>query len=131
MTGVDTNVLVRFIVEDDVEQTKRASALFRRAVAKGEQIFVSDTVLCELVWVLEAAYRVPRSEIADTLANLLRAREVEIADAEITHRALTAYRSKRGDFADYVIRERAQAAGCTAVATFDKRLHAEAGFEKV
>jgi predicted nucleic-acid-binding protein len=130
MIGVDTNVLVRFVVEDDLKQTKRADALFRRAIAKGEHVFISDVVLCELVWVLDAAYRVPREEIADALANVIRAKEVEIGEADAVHRALGAYRAGRGDFADYVIRERALGAGCLSIATFDKRLWAERGFEK-
>lgn len=131
MIGIDTNVLARFIVEDDTEQSKRANALFRRAVAKGERVFISDVVLCELVWVLTAAYQVPRLEIAAALFNLVRAKQVEIAESDLIHRALAAFRSGKGDFADYVIRERALAAGCASLATFDKRLWAERGFEKV
>jgi len=130
MIGVDTNVLVRFVVEDDKRQTEHANALFRRALAKGEQIFVSDVVLCQLVWVLAAAYRVPRQEIAELLTNLMRARQIEIDDADLVRQALDAFRAGRGDFADYVIRERAMSAGCSSVATFEKRLWAESGFEK-
>jgi predicted nucleic-acid-binding protein len=130
MIGVDTNVLARFVVEDDSRQTERANAMFRRALAKGERIFISDVVLCELVWVLSSAYRVPRDEIAEVLANLTRAKEVEIGDADLVHRALAAFRTGKGDFADYVIRERALTAGCASVATFEKRLWVERGFEK-
>jgi len=131
MIGVDTNVLARFIVEDDVEQTKRATSLFRRALAKAEKVFVSDVVLCELVWVLDAAYHVPRVEIADALTDLLHAKQVETDDSDLVYRALVAFRAGRGDFADYVIRERALAAGCASLATFDKRLWGERGFERV
>jgi predicted nucleic-acid-binding protein len=130
MIGIDTNVLVRFIVEDDEPQTKRSVALFRRALAKGEPIFISDVVLCELVWVLETAYGVPREEIADALANLMRAKEVEMGNADLVHRAVSAFRAGKGDFADYVIRERAVAAGCSTLATFEKKLWAERGFTK-
>lgn len=131
MIGVDTNVVVRYLVEDDAEQTKRAEALFRRAAAKGETIFVSEVVLCEIVWVLESVYRVQRREIADLLDNLMRAKQVELGDSDLAHRALGAYRAGKGDFADYVIRERALAAGCGSVATFEKELWVEPGFEKV
>jgi predicted nucleic-acid-binding protein len=131
MIGVDTNVLVRYLVEDDAEQTKRADALFRRALAKGETLFVSDVVLCEIVWVLESVYDIGRREIADLIDNLIRAKQVELGDADLAHRALEAYRAGKGDFADYVIRERALAAGCATLATFDKQLWAEEGFQKV
>ena len=130
MIAVDTSVLARFIVEDDSEQTNRADALFRRAAAKGLSIFVSDVVLCELVWVLATAYKVPRAEIASALANLTRAKQIEIGNADLVYRALAAYRAGKGDFADYVIREHALAAGCSSVATFDKRLWAEPVFAK-
>ena len=121
MIGVDTNVLVRYLVEDDEEQTKRADALLRRAAARNESIFVSDIVLCQIVWVLESVYNVHRREIADLLENLMRAKQVELGDADLAHRALDAYRTGKGDFADYVIRERALAAGCTSLATFEKQ----------
>ena len=131
MIGVDTNVLVRFVVDDDALQAKRADALFRRAIAKGERVFISDAVLCELVWVLDAAYRFRRTEIAEALANLIRATGVEIDDSDVVHAALAAFRVGRGDFADYVIRDRALGTGCSSIATFDKRLWSERGFEKV
>ena len=69
--------------------------------------------------------------IADALANLIRAKGVEIDDSDVVHAALAAFRAGRGDFADYVIRERALSAGCSSIATFDKRLWSEQGFEKV
>lgn len=130
MIAVDTNVLVRFLVEDDAEQSKRAAALFRRALAKSEPILVSDVVLCETVWVLDVAYGVPREEIGKTLADLLRAKGIEICDADLVHRALGAFRAGKGDFADYVIRERALSAGSERLATFDRRLWSEPGFER-
>jgi len=70
---------------------------------------------------------VRRAEIADTLANLVRAKQVQLSDGDLVHRALGAFRAGRGDFDDYVIRERARAAGCASIATFEKQLWAEAG----
>jgi predicted nucleic-acid-binding protein len=131
MIAVDTNVLVRYLVEDDAEQTRRAESLFRRALAAGEAIFVSEIVLCELVWVLKTAYRLRREEIVDMLATFVRAKQLELSDKDLIHRALGAFRTGRGDFADYVIRERARAAGCAIIATFDKQLWAEEGFQKI
>jgi predicted nucleic-acid-binding protein len=131
MIGVDTNVLVRFLVEDDAEQTKRADALFRRALARDEKIFISEVVLCELVWVLDAAYHLPSAEIADLVTNLMHAKQVQLGDADMVHRALEAFRKGRGDFAEYVIRERALAAGCASLHTFEKKLWAEPGFAKI
>ena len=61
MIALDTNVLVRFLVEDDKAQAAAAAALVKRSIAAGEALFVADVVLCEVVWVLEVAYKVPRA----------------------------------------------------------------------
>lgn len=128
MIALDTNVLVRFLVEDDAEQTRRAVAMIRAAIANDTMLFVADVVMCELVWVLEAAYRVPRTEVADHLGLLLQARHLAFQDGDRLTRALDAYRAGRGDFADYLIREMAAAAGVEAIATFDGTLLREPGF---
>lgn len=131
MIALDTNVLVRFLVEDDEAQTKRARALITRAIEGESGCFVSDVVMCELVWVLTSAYRIPKGEIVRHLGSLLRARHFTYRSADGLARALDAFSGGRGDFADYVIREDSVAAGCEALATFDKPLHAERGFQAV
>ena len=128
MIGLDTNVLVRFLVQDDDAQTRRAVALVKYALDENEALYVSDVVLCELVWVLETSYAVGRDEIAANMAKLLRARQLAFRDADMLSRALEAYQAGRGDFADYVIREDARVAGADAVATFDKALLKDQGF---
>jgi predicted nucleic-acid-binding protein len=129
--AVDTNVLVRFLVEDDPEQTRKAKTLLQRAVEAGEEIYVPDIVLCEVVWVLGSSYRIARAEIASQLGALLRARHLRFAASDQLARALTAFRRGKGDFADYLIREQSTAAGCEAVATYDRLLLKEDGFRAV
>lgn len=128
MIALDTNVLVRFLVEDDPAQSARAARLIDRAVARNEALFVSDLVLCETVWVLLSAYRVPRAEVAALLAQVLKASHLAFRDAEALLRALQGFVRGKGDFADYVIREHALMAGCDDVATFDRALLKEKGF---
>lgn len=130
MTGLDTNVLVRFLVADDSAQASRARALMRRAVTRDEQLLVTDIVVCELVWVLESGYDFSKTDIATTLHALLRARQLHFQSPDDVKRALSSYEAGRGDFSDYVIREVSRAEGATAIATFDKRLWAEPGFER-
>lgn len=125
MIALDSNVLVRLLVEDDPAQTARAARLLRRA--KSGELFLSEVVLCETVWVLTSAYGISRADIADALSLLLRARQYSFEDPERLGRILAAYRSGRADFADCVIRERAEAAGCEAVCTFDRVLLKEGG----
>jgi len=126
--ALDTNVLVRFLVEDDERQSAEAAALVERTISEGEAMFVSDIVLCETVWVLSVSYRVGRAEIGATLRDLLRARHLAFESTDALARALDAFVRGKGDFADYLIRERARLAGCDSVATFDRALLRESGF---
>lgn len=128
MIGLDTNVVVRFLVADDPRQAERARALVARSVAAGEALFIPDIVWCETVWVLESAYGLPRREIAAALRRLLGARGVAVRSFDRLGAALDAYEQRRGDFADYLIREEARAEGCEAVATFDRALLRDEGF---
>jgi predicted nucleic-acid-binding protein len=128
MIALDTNVLVRFLVEDDRKQAARARALISRSAAAGIQLFVSDIVFCEIVWVLDSAYGFGREEIAAVLAQLLQTRQLTFQSSDRIAEALGAYGVGHGDFADYVIREEAMEAGCEVVVTFDKALLHEAGF---
>jgi predicted nucleic-acid-binding protein len=128
MIALDTNVLVRFLVEDDKAQSAKVVGLVARAIAADEALFLSDVVICETVWVLVAAYRVPRAEIGATLGRLLMAAHLRFEDPDRLSRALEAFLAGKGDFADYVIREEARAAGCDRVATFDRVLLKESAF---
>lgn len=126
MKAVDTNVLVRYLVEDDARQS--AAALFKQATANDEMLFVSDIVVCEVVWVLSVSYGFSRMAIAPVLRDLFRARQLAFTAPERLIRALGAFESGKGDYADYLIREHARGAGCEEVLTFDKALLREAGF---
>ncbi len=122
MTGLDTNVLVRYLTEDDPRQSRQAAALVAETVAAGERLFVSAVVLCELVWVLRGAYSLDRQTIAGTLDRILATAQLEIDQKDLVREALEDYRGGGGDFADYVIGRRAREAGCERTATFDRRL---------
>jgi predicted nucleic-acid-binding protein len=126
--ALDTNVLVRFLVEDDKAQSARAARLVARAVSEEEPLFVSDIVVCETVWVLQAAYRVVKAEVAVTLGRLFLAAHLRFNDLDRLSRALEAFISGKGDFADYLIREQARAQGCEKMVTFDRALLKEKGF---
>lgn len=130
MIAVDTNVLVRFLVGDDARQSAAAAALVERAVRSGEALYVSGIVLCETVWVLTVSYRVPRLDVVKTLQSLLRARHLMFDSPDRVARAIDGFAAGRGDFADYLMREDAVAAGCSGVATFDRELLREEGFQR-
>ena len=76
MIALDTNLLVRFLVVDDEKQSKKAKKMIEGAVSRGEQLYVSEIVMCETVWVLSSAYRFPRSEIVNALTGVVCARNL-------------------------------------------------------
>lgn len=86
-------------------------------------------MFCELVWVLSYAYRFSREGITSALNELRRGAQVAIEGADDVKRAIDSYAAGRGDFADYLIAERSMAAGCTAIATFDRALQSDSRFK--
>lgn len=120
MTGLDTNVLVRFLVQDEAEQAKAAQDLIA-TLTQDEPGFVCREVLVELVWVLERAYDLPRGDIAQALDGLLESRELVVEAAD--HAAIAADRYRKGGpgFADQMIALAGQGAGCRETVTFDRK----------
>jgi predicted nucleic-acid-binding protein len=128
MIALDTNVLVRFLVEDDPVQSSRAARFVDRAVKEGETLFVSDIVLAEIAWVLSRAYDVSKTELLRVLRQLQAAKHLEFESSDVLARALDVWERGKGDFSDYLILARAEANGCEAVATFEKALLKERHF---
>ena len=127
MIGLDTNVLVRYIVRDDNKQTAAATTLIERQCTKDAPGFVSQLVLAELFWVLARGYEYPKDMIVRVIAKLLSAVELQIEAAEDVWTALRAYQAGPADFADYLIGLRGRAFACETTATFDKKA-AKSGF---
>ncbi|MEQ8765771.1 MAG: type II toxin-antitoxin system VapC family toxin [Planctomycetota bacterium] len=121
MIGLDTNVLVRYLTQDDLRQAKAATELIESASSE-ETFFVSTVVLCELVWVLEVAYEVPRADIHAILEKVLRTAQFRFESSDVLWQALGDYAAGRADFADYVIARVCATYGCQQVVTFDKAL---------
>lgn len=128
MIALDTNVLVRFLVKDDPLQTRKAKALVDGLDDDQKRAYVSDIVVCELIWVLARGYQFERKQIVETLRQLVAARQLQFSSGDNVIRALAAFEEGQGDFADYLIREQAKTAGCNTVKTFDKKLLREAMF---
>lgn len=120
MIGVDTNVLVRYIAQDDATQSGRATSFIEKDCTAEEPGFVGLVVLIEVVWVSESVYLAAREEVADIVRRILSIKQLLVQDAETAWRALRLFESGKADFADCLIERTAMAAGCTAVMTFDK-----------
>lgn len=121
MIGIDTNVLVRYIVQDDPKQSHHANTFIQAHSAEENQIFISGIILCELVWVLETAYGYPRKSIANVLEKILKVRQFSIYQAEILWLSLREYQHENVDFADSYIAHLNNVNECKYTVTFDKK----------
>ena len=122
MKGLDTNVLVRYLTQDDAAQSRKANAVIAEAVEQGESCSINAIVLCELTWVLQDAYGFDKATIVTTLERLLDTAQLVVEHADVVRRALDDYSRGSGDFADYVIGWRNRENGCAETLTFDRAL---------
>ena len=128
MIAFDTNVLLRLLLNDDATQARKAQALLDQAVSRSDKVLLPDIVLCELEWVLDSAYGMPRPSIIETLRRLLDAEEFAFLDRTAVAGALEGYEHGSADFSDYLIGTSAARAGAATTYTFDRALGRTGGF---
>lgn len=126
MIAVDTNVLVRYLVRDDVEQAESARILLE-GLSAAEPGFICREVAIELVWVLERSYKFARTDIADIVVDLTATDSLMFEVADDVAVVADSYRAGGPDFADLMILAAARRAGARHLRTFDRRLSAEHG----
>jgi len=128
MTGLDTNIVVRYLTHDDAAQTTAAVKVID-SLSPDSPGFLSLIVVVELVWVLEVSYRFKKNEIEQVLETLLRSKELVIERAEIVSQALRKFSTSRADFADCLIERCGHAAECQYTVTFDQNAASGAGMK--
>lgn len=132
MKGIDTNVLVRYILQDDFKQSQLATDFIENKCSVEEPAFINGVVLCELVWVLESAYGYPGKSVAGVIEKILRIRQFRIHEPEIAWRALHGYSLSGGaDFADCYIANLNMYYSCDYTMTFDKKAARSTGFQQL
>jgi predicted nucleic-acid-binding protein len=131
MPALDTNVLIRYVVQDDETQLAAARRLIRKAVSEGQTLFVPVTVALELEWVLRSGYGVPRDEVLEILSTLLSAAELTFESERALEVALHLYRDGSVDFADCLHIALAAQAQELPLWTFDKRAGKVSGGRKI
>jgi len=120
--GLDTNVLVRYLTQDDKGQAEVAAKTIEGAAARGERMLIQPIILCELVWVLESAYDFPKSDLLRGLEGILQTAQFEIVEKDVIWQALSDYRQGKGDFSDYYLGRANVKTGAAITLTFDKML---------
>lgn len=128
MIAVDTNVLVRLLVNDDAVQAEKARALFETHADQDEALWIADIVLVELVWVLDRGYGRQRPDIVAALRALAGNATVCIESRQLLPQALSLYAQGPAGFADCLLAVKAAQAGCQTLRSFDRNMRGLPGF---
>jgi predicted nucleic-acid-binding protein len=127
--GLDANVIVRYLAQDDARQAAAATRLIEGSLSAEVRGFISIVTLAEVVWVIASNYRATRVAVADIVEGLLTAPQLMLEKADAIWRALRSYRDSKADFSDAVIVELGRDAGCSKTVTFDRNAASHPGFE--
>ena len=128
MIGIDTNVLVRYITQDDEVQSGIATEFIENYCLSGNKIFVNNLVICELVWVLKKCYKLSKPKTINVIENILQISQFSIENVQIMWQALTDYKKGPADFADYVVGRTNTFNNCDETVTFDEKASKSKGF---
>jgi predicted nucleic-acid-binding protein len=128
MIALDTNVLVRYIVQDDPAQAKKATKIIEDLTV-ASPAFISCIVLCEINWVLQTAYKIPKKNRFEALQGILSVAVFDVERLGSCLKALKLYEGGSADFSDYLIQQIAGQAGYDTVLSFDKKALKHAGFK--
>jgi len=129
MIGLDTNILVRYLTQDDPVQSAKATDILERRLTPKNLGFVSVVVMVETVWVLDRAYGLTAQETAAIVERLLQVEVLIIEDEQQVFTAMVALKQGRASFADALIAELGARAGCTRTLTFDQKAGRLPGFK--
>ena len=129
MIGLDTNIVVRYLTQDDPRQSQIATQLMEKTLSSDEPGFISLVVLTEIVWVLVSLYFVDRAGVVQVVSGLLTTEQLRVESAELVWRAKRRYEASKADFSDALVVECALAAGCKRSVTFDRSAAATSGFD--
>ena len=126
MIGLDTNVLVRYIMQDDSKQSPKATAIVEALDGVGSG-YITVVSMVELVWVLTASFELTRAQVSQALDGIIRTKQFKIENADQVIRALRVFKLGKADFADCLIERSANSAGCVKTVTFDVKASRHAG----
>lgn len=120
MIGLDTNVIVRYVAQDDALQSARAVKFIEKECTSTRPGFISLVTLVELVWVSESCYGATKTEISALIRRILGIKQLVVQAAEIVWKSLLSFDRGKADFADYLVKQIGDSSGCSECVTFDK-----------
>lgn len=120
MIGIDTNILVRYLTQDDIDQAQVVDQIFNTYATSSNSIFVNNIVICELIWVLERGYKYTKEIVTKAIKQILSTEEFAFENQDLLWLALNQYSQNKLDFSDALIGELNKASGCSKTLTFDQ-----------
>lgn len=121
MKGIDTNILIRFLVGDDELQAKKVYKIFKKTESEKNELFVPLLVMLEFIWVLESVYEIPRADILESISELLLMPILKFEQQSALQQFIHAAQGNKYDLSDLLFSHSAKSQGCETVITFDKK----------
>ncbi|HSC68772.1 MAG TPA: type II toxin-antitoxin system VapC family toxin [Cellvibrio sp.] len=121
MIGLDTNVVIRYLTQDDVKQSAIANRIIEQELNEKNQGYITLISLIEITWVLESCYAQTKDDVINVLDSLLTIKQITIEKTDLVYLALKRFRSGNADFSDALITLVCEHAGCKRVVSFDKK----------
>ena len=129
MIGLDSNILIRYVTQDDPIQSAKAAEIIEQRLTEESPGFVSVVAMVETVWVLDRAYNLASQEIAAAVERMLQTAVLVVENEQEIFTAMIALKEGKGSFADAVIAALGSRAGCSCTLTFDRKALRLSGFE--
>jgi predicted nucleic-acid-binding protein len=129
LIALDTNVLIRYITQDDEQQAAQATRTIENECSRSDPGFISLIVLCEVAWVLRGAYKYAKTVVIRVIEQILLTAELTVDEPALAWAALRDYEKSAADYADCLIARIAKDHGCTCTVTFDRRTAGIPGFK--
>jgi len=129
LIGLDTNVVIRYLVQDDKKQSAAATRFIENSLTVDTPGYINHITLCEIVWVLQRCYDVTKQQVREIIEGLLTTKQLIVENVEVTWKALRAYDANNADFCDALIGQVNIHSGCERTVTFDKKAAYLPGFD--
>ena len=129
MIGLDTNVVIRYLVQDDKKQSAAATRFIEKSLTTDVPGYINHITLCEIVWVLQRCYDVTEQQLRDIIEGLLTTKQLIAENVEVAWKALRVYDANSADFCDALIGQANIHSGCEHTVTFDKKAASLPGFD--
>jgi len=129
LIGLDTNIVIRYLVQDDKRQSAAATRFIEKSLSMEAPGYIDHISLCEIVWVLQRCYGVTKQQLREIIQGLLTTKQFKVENVEVAWKALRAFDANNADFCDALIGQVNIHNGCEYTVTFDKKAASLPGFD--